>query len=196
MERKILLDSCRVFCDCAKIGQVKERAVLVGCALAIFGRNCMVQTITLYLACVAGVKRRFGRARARGRTREKGKELPLLPPPSRVVSRPNSLPLPFECLPRTLRYTLSPEHLYVTVFTRNTCVSMGMDLKKKRRLSFYALFYQIIVFGFVYKVYPLAICVAHSNRFLSQLCLSWTIVDLVRLIKKPSTSKSHVRRHL
>ena len=83
-----------------------------------------------------------------GRAREKGKEVPLLPPPSRVVSRRNSLSLPFERLQRRLRYTLSPEHLYVTVFTRDPCVSLGMDLKNKRRLSFYALFYQIIVFGF------------------------------------------------
>ena len=42
-----------------------------------------------------------------GRAREKGKKerkVPLLPPPSRVVSRPNSLPLPFpfERLPRRL----------------------------------------------------------------------------------------------
>ena len=122
--------------------------MLVGFALAIFGRDCMAQTITLYLASVAGVKRGFGRARVRGRTREKGKEVPLFPPPSRVVSRPNSLPLSFERLPRRLRYTLSPEHLYVAVFARNTCVCLGVDLKKKRRLSFYALFYQIIVFGF------------------------------------------------
>ena len=147
MERKILLYSFRVFRDCAKIGQVKERTVLEGSALSIFGRDCMVQTVTLYLAGVASVKRGFGRARARGREGE-GKEVPLFPPPSRVVSRPNSLPLPFERLPRRLRYTLSPEHLYVTVFTRNTCVCLGVDLKKKRRLSFYALFYQIIVFGF------------------------------------------------
>ena len=147
MERKILLDSCRVFRDCAKIGQVKERAVLEGCTLAIFGRDFMVQTITLCLTCVAGVKRGFGRARARGRTREKGKEVPLFPPPSLVVSRPNSLPLPFERLPRGLRYTPSPEHLYVTVFTRHPCVSLGIDLKKGR-LSSYALFHQIIVFRF------------------------------------------------
>ena len=81
MERKILLDLCRVFRDCAKIGQVKERAVLEGSALSIFGRDCMVQTVTLYLAGVAGVKRGFGRARARGRAREKERKFPssLLP---------------------------------------------------------------------------------------------------------------------
>ena len=83
MERKILVDSCRVFRDCAKIGQVKERAVLEGCALAIFGRDCMVQTITLYLACVAGVKRGFGRARARGAHERERKG--SSPPPSSLA---------------------------------------------------------------------------------------------------------------
>ena len=73
MERKILLDSCRVFRDCAKIGQVKERAVLEGSALSIFGRDCMVQTVTLYLAGVAGVKRGFAaRERVGARGRRKG----------------------------------------------------------------------------------------------------------------------------
>ena len=33
--------------------------------------------------------------------------VPLLPPPSRVVSRPNSLPFPFERLPRRLFHSLS-----------------------------------------------------------------------------------------
>ena len=169
--------------------------MLVGFALAIFGRDCMAQTITLYLASVAGVKRGFGRARARGRTREKGKEVPLFPPPSRVVSRPNSLPLPFERLPRRLRYTPSPEHLYVTVFTRDPCVSLGLDLKKDA-LVLRHYFIKLLFLDSVHNVPPLAICVAHSNRFLSQLCLRWTIVDLLRLIKKPLTSKSHVRRHL
>jgi len=49
------------------------------------------------IACVAGVKRRkgeFGRVRTRG-AREGERKVALLPPPSRVVSRPNSLPLPF-----------------------------------------------------------------------------------------------------
>ena len=46
-----------------------------------------------HVACVAGVKRGSGNLGARGR-----KESNLLPPPSRAVSRPNSLPrlpLPF-----------------------------------------------------------------------------------------------------
>ena len=59
----------------------------------------MVVLRALYpIACVAGVKRERGRgnlgARERvGYAREKGKE--GSPPPSRVGSRPNSLPLPF-----------------------------------------------------------------------------------------------------
>ena len=66
------------------------------------------------LACVADVEREMGRGRGNldarervGRAREKGKErlqgrycfLHFLrsdsPPPSRAISRPNSLPLPF-----------------------------------------------------------------------------------------------------
>ena len=50
---------------------------------------------------MVGVKRGRGRGRGNlgarervGRAREKGEE-PLLPPPSRAVSRPNSLPFPF-----------------------------------------------------------------------------------------------------
>ena len=46
------------------------------------------------VACVAGIKRgsgNLGAGERLGRAREKGKE----PPPSRAVSRPNSLPLPF-----------------------------------------------------------------------------------------------------
>ena len=49
------------------------------------------------IACVVGVKIRkgeFGRARTRG-AREGERKVPFLPPPSRVVSRPYSLPLPF-----------------------------------------------------------------------------------------------------
>ena len=49
------------------------------------------------VACVAGVKRRKGEfelARTRG-ARERERKVPFLPPPSRVVSPPNSLPLPF-----------------------------------------------------------------------------------------------------
>ena len=52
--------------------------------------------VFLEVACVAGVER--GRRRVNWGAREgerKGKEFSLLPPPSRVVSRPNSLPLPF-----------------------------------------------------------------------------------------------------
>ena len=45
------------------------------------------------LACVAGVKREGGGGfGARGRKERKNAENPLLPPPSRVVSHPNSLP--------------------------------------------------------------------------------------------------------
>ena len=57
------------------------------------------------VACVArGVERGRGRGNlgaresvwgARGRKERKKGKVPLLPPPSRVVSRPNSLPLPF-----------------------------------------------------------------------------------------------------
>ena len=49
------------------------------------------------VACVAGVKsgRERGNLGARGRKERKGK-VPLLPPPSRVVPRPKSLPLPFQ----------------------------------------------------------------------------------------------------
>ena len=68
--------------------------------------------------------------------------------------------------------------------------------KKKDALVFMHYFIKLLYLDSVYKVHPLAICVAHSNRFLSQLCLSWAIVDLLRLTKKPLTSKSHVRRHL
>ena len=55
------------------------------------------------LACVAGFKRGRGNLSARERVvraREKGKEIPLLPPPSRVVSRP--FPSPSLSLPRKL----------------------------------------------------------------------------------------------
>ena len=47
-------------------------------------------------ACVAGVKRGRGRGKfGRARAREGERKGTLLPPPSSVVSRPNSLPLPF-----------------------------------------------------------------------------------------------------
>ena len=57
------------------------------------------------LACVAGFKRGRGNLSARervGRAREKEKEILLLPPPSRVVSRPFPSPSPFLSLPRKL----------------------------------------------------------------------------------------------
>ena len=49
-----------------------------------------------FLACVVDVERGRGRANLGAREGER-KETPLLllPPPSRVISRPNSLPLPF-----------------------------------------------------------------------------------------------------
>ena len=50
------------------------------------------------LACVAGVKRGRGRGNLGARGERKGTpnpSPPLLPPPSRVASRPNSFPLPF-----------------------------------------------------------------------------------------------------
>ena len=56
-------------------------------------------TAVYTLARVAGDKRGRGRGSGKGefgRAREKVKErVPLLPPPSRVVSHPNSLSLPF-----------------------------------------------------------------------------------------------------
>ena len=49
-----------------------------------------------FLACVVGVERGRGRGNLGARERErKGTPLLLLPPPSRVISRLNSLPLPF-----------------------------------------------------------------------------------------------------
>ena len=65
------------------------------------------------VACVAGVERGRGRGNlsaresvwgSRGRKERRKGKVSLLPPPSRVVSRPNSLPLPFpfERLPRRL----------------------------------------------------------------------------------------------
>ena len=56
------------------------------------------------VACVAGVERGRGRGNlsaresvwgSRGRKERRKGKVSLLPPPSRVVSRPNSLPLPF-----------------------------------------------------------------------------------------------------
>ena len=66
-------------------------------------------TAVYTLARVAGVKRGRGRGSGKrefGRAREKVKErVPLLPPPSRVVSRPNSLSLPFRTPATQVRVT-------------------------------------------------------------------------------------------
>ena len=83
------------------------------------------------VACVAGVERGRGRGNfgaresvwgARGRKERKRGKVPLLPPPSRVVSRPNSLPLPFRT-PATRR-----------LITRRICVLLkdGIEQWKKR----------------------------------------------------------------
>jgi len=72
------------------------------------------------LACVAGVKRGRGNLGARervGRAREKEKEsVPLLPPPSRVVSRPNSLPLPFRTPATQAKASVSQRHAFIREF--------------------------------------------------------------------------------
>ena len=78
-----------------------------------YGGQCL--DVTYSLACLAGVKRGRGNLGARGR-----KERSSLPPHLRVVSRPNSFPLPFRTPATQATYGLESYAWYHWVIIKST----------------------------------------------------------------------------